>query len=114
MQKDIRDIVQALTQHLQSARRVNLGGGREYREPVGHITCRDGTKFSVQAGEMLYCSPRSNDGPWDSVEVMTLTDGVTPHYWDHDAGDNLAGYVPIEDVAKEIYDRGFLALTEEG
>ena len=40
----------------------------DYR-PVGRIICKDGFSMSVQAGDTLYCSPRSNQGPWDEVEV---------------------------------------------
>lgn len=37
--------------------------------PSPRITCNDGTGLSVQAGEFLYCSPRTNFAPWDTVEV---------------------------------------------
>lgn len=38
--------------------------------PCGHITCKDGTTLSVQAGRSLYCEPRE-DGldNYDTVEV---------------------------------------------
>lgn len=100
MQEHIEDIVRALQEHLQSATVIN-----GHRYPVAAVICGDGTRFSVQAGNYLYCSPRDNSGPWTAVEVMTLTDGVTPINWQHDAGDNLAGWVPIESVAREIYQR---------
>lgn len=33
------------------------------------ITCRDGFTVSVQASKHHYCSPRSDFGPWEDVEV---------------------------------------------
>lgn len=109
---EINQIIDAIQQHLQTANVIDVGMGRTFREPVGAITCRDGTQFSVQASEFTYCTPRNNTGPWTSVEVMTLSEGVTPQYWEQDAGDNLAGYVPVEAVAREILARGFLQLSE--
>lgn len=106
MTDEIQQIVDAIQAHLASATVVN-----GWRYPVEQIICQDGTRFSVQASAYTYCHPRDNTGPWTHVEVMTITDGVLPHNWTHDAGDNLAGYVPIEAVAKEIWDRGKKLLT---
>ena len=33
------------------------------------IICEDGFAMSVQAGQRHYCHPRSDNGPWASVEV---------------------------------------------
>ena len=33
------------------------------------VRCADGFNMSVQASQRAYCNPRSNTGPWDSVEV---------------------------------------------
>ena len=33
------------------------------------ITCADGFSLSVQATHGAYCSPRTNVGPWNEVEV---------------------------------------------
>jgi len=33
------------------------------------LCCADGFKLSVQAGSSLYCTPRSDVGPWTHVEV---------------------------------------------
>jgi hypothetical protein len=102
---DLEITIAAIQKHLDSADEVYVGG--VMRMPVPPIVCRDGAEFSIQAGEHAYCSPRSNQGPWTSVEVMSLGDCVATN-WD-DSGD-VAGWVPIEDVAKEIIQRGFLAL----
>ena len=101
---DIQDIVDALQAHLQTATTVN-----GHRYPVTAITCRDGAQFSVQAGDYLYCIPRNNAGPWTHVEVMPLSSKSTPTKFECDDGD-VAGCVPIEDVAAEILSRGFLAI----
>lgn len=107
MNEEIQQIVCVLQKHLQSATVVN-----GWRYPVEQVICADGVRFSVQASRYTYCQPRNDAGPWTHVEVMTITDGATPSNWTHDAGDNLAGYVPIEAVAKEIWDRGKKLLTE--
>jgi len=104
-------VVAALQQHLNSAELITLSEGRQFRLPVDHIVCDDGAVFSIQAGEMLYCSPRENRGPWSSVEVMTVSKNTVPTHWDNCAGEELAGYVPIEAVAKEIIARGHKQLT---
>ena len=33
------------------------------------LVCKDGFRFSVQASEGHYCTPRDNEGPWEEVEV---------------------------------------------
>jgi len=91
-------IVNRINDHLKNSEREFLGG------PVLHITCRDGTQISVQAGEYHYCRPKSNQGPWTHVEVMMMTE-TTPVYFDY-PGYDVAGYVPIESVAQEILSRG--------
>ena len=106
----VAQVVEALQAHLNTAEVVGMPD-RIFRLPVSAITCGDGTRFSVQASEFTYCQPRNNLGPWTHVEVMTLTENTEPRHWSHDAGDGLAGYVPIEAVALEIIDRRGLALT---
>lgn len=44
-------------------------GGRTDREPRPFISCADGFRFSVQASEMHYRTPRDNAGPYTHVEV---------------------------------------------
>ena len=101
---DIQYVVDALQEHLQSATTVN-----GHRYPVAAITCRDGAKFSIQAGNYLYCIPRDNTGPWTHVEVMPLNAMPTKFECEPD---DVAACVPIEDVAAEIISRGFLAINQ--
>lgn len=111
MNTQVKSIVAALQAHLNSANVITLGT-ISMREPVPHLTCEDGTVFSVQAGEMMYSSPRSNTGPWDAVEVMIISNNITPTHWETDGTvGGVTGFVPIEDVAKEILQRGKLMLT---
>ena len=102
----LQEVIDDLQAYFLSAN-VVLG---KFREPLPHITCRDGAKFSVQVGDGLYCSPRNNQGPWDSVEIMTISNH-TPMNWEDDG--DVAGYVPIESIAQEILDRGFLQLESK-
>lgn len=95
-----------LNRYLQTAPREFQGG------PVKHITCRDGTVLSVQASEFSYCSPRNNAGPWKTVEVMFCNKNDKPIYFTVAPDDSyIGGYIPIEDVAKEILARGNARLT---
>lgn len=103
---DLQSIIEALQDHLQTASVVN-----DHRYPVGAVTCRDGSMFSIQAGTYLYCYPRDNIGPWTHVEVMPLTKNSKPTKFHCDDGD-VAGYVPIEDVAAEILSRGYLSIEQ--
>jgi hypothetical protein len=102
-------ITQHLNSHLLSATVHDMGHGFRYREPVPHITCRDGTIISIQAGDAAYCTPRNNQGPWTHVEVMMINGGVPVHFEYPEC--DVAGYVPIEAVAKEILSRGNWVLT---
>lgn len=98
-QQQVHSTVEALQQHLSSASMVD-----GFKAPVEAITCLDGSEFSVQAAAYIYCTPRSDYGPWTHVEVMNLSD-VEPTFWEEDEY-NIGAYVPIEDVAKEILLRG--------
>lgn len=103
---DLQSVIDALQDHLQTAI-VERG----CRYPVEAVTCRDGAKFSIQAGEYLYCTPRNNTGPWTHVEVMPLSATANPTKFHCDPGD-VAAYIPIEDVAAEILSRGFLTIEK--
>lgn len=60
------------------------------------IVCADGTTLSVQAGSMLYSTPRSNRGPYSAVEVG-FPSSPPPSTWDEYAsGPDIWAYVPIE------------------
>lgn len=55
-----------LQAHLKSGKSTP---GTDYRAPAASLRCTDGFKLSVQASSMHYCSPRDNEGPYDTVEI---------------------------------------------
>lgn len=55
-----------LQAHLKSGKSTP---GTDYRAPAAALRCTDGFGLSVQASNMHYCSPRDNEGPYDTVEV---------------------------------------------
>lgn len=75
------------------------------KQMMPHIHCMDGTKLSVQASKNHYCTPRKDNGPYNTVEVgYPETDpGLM---WEKYADDPNApptetvyGYIPIELVS---------------
>ena len=83
------------------------------------INCMDGTTLSVQAGSMLYATPRSNKGPYSAVEVGFPSE-PPPSTWGEysDGNSGVWGFVPIELVHFFIaghggidYDKTFSAAT---
>ena len=74
------------------------------------VVCADGTTLSVQASTIHYCSPRNDQGPWDSVEVGFVTNPkggqYTPKGWKQYGGPDVFGRVPIATVNKFIRARG--------
>jgi hypothetical protein len=99
LNQDIQTIIDALNQHLIRA---------PSSDPSPAITCNDGTVISIQAGRHCYSTPKNDQGPWTEVETWFI-EGGAPTFWTED--DGPAGYVPIEDVAKEILSRGCKQLT---
>ncbi len=74
------------------------------------ITCVDGFSLSVQATQGAYCSPRTNSGPWYSVEVgyPSAVPEFILSYAEDDANptETVYGYVDIELVEKLIASHG--------
>jgi hypothetical protein len=65
------------------------------------IVCADGTLYSVQASEMHYCSPRTNEGPWTSFEVLPeFPTGRTS---------KIRGWVPKDTINRWIHRHGGVA-----
>lgn len=98
-------------------------GSFEIKEKTPLIRCKDGFSMSVQTGETLYCTPRSNDGPWSSVEVgypSQRVEALMPYIGDDDAPptETVYGYVPIDIVERVIEAHGgicveLMALTAD-
>lgn len=82
--------------------------------PIPKIVCADGTTLSVQANSGHYCDPRSDKGPYWSVEVgfpsvaiETFMDYIEDS--ESDPTDSVYGWVPIYVVAQAILDHGGFA-----
>lgn len=86
-----------------------------FQKPRRALVCKSGLRLSVQAGENNYCSPKNNDGPWATVEVMVLK-GVLllPDEWPENGGDSVYGYVPVELVNRELAANGGIDCIPSG
>jgi hypothetical protein len=77
---------------------------------VETIKLIDGNTISVQASSTHYCSPRKDFAIFDSVEIGF------PTLWDEelfgDKNDDVAGYIPIENVITYINNHGGVKITE--
>ena len=90
----------------------------DYSFPVvERIQCADGFSLSVQASHGAYCSPRTNLGPWDEVEVGFPSDVPTPimNYAENPEAptETVYGYVPIELVEELIAAHGGMMANGE-
>ncbi len=79
--------------------------GYDFKNCVPHIKCKDGTTLSVQGSEHHYCSPRSNNGPYDEVEVWCIPEGTQVTEFEY-GGAEPAAYVPINLVVAFIDNHG--------
>jgi hypothetical protein len=84
-----------------------------YRRPAKHLRCADGLKLSVQAGNLHYCTPRNNAGPYTAVEVGYPT-RVVPEFAEYaeDADkltDTVYPQVPAHLVLEVINTHGGVA-----
>lgn len=84
--------------------------GAQYSPRAKAIKCADGLTLSVQASEGHYCSPRDDDGPWDTVEIGYPSEQVneimvyaeTPS----DPTNTVYGWVPVAVVEAVIEAHG--------
>jgi hypothetical protein len=74
------------------------------------IKCKDGFSISVQATHSAYCSPRTNIGPWESVECgfpSSTPEQIMQYAEDPDhPEETVYGYVPIEKVEELLASHG--------
>lgn len=56
------------------------------------ITCKNGYLVTVNASFVHECSPKSNIGPWETVEVVIT----------NNEGFSRFGFVPVSDVNKLV------------
>jgi hypothetical protein len=83
-----------------------------HRFPAKPIVCADGFTMSVQASASHYCSPRDNDGPYNTVEVgypSEREESLMPYASNEDTPtDTVYSMVPIEVIKYLIYKHGGL------
>lgn len=73
------------------------------------VICSDGTELSVKASSGHYCSPRSDNGPYASVEVgypsveppSTWAEYMEGNWETDNRIDTVYGYVPV-DLVREF------------
>jgi hypothetical protein len=91
----------------------DVGGGYRFARVRPRIACVDGFDVSVQAGSLLYATPRTDEGPWSAVEVGFPS--ARPEPWDEwsqyaEEPDNptetVYSYVPLTMVEALIASHG--------
>ena len=85
------------------------------KEIEDHLVCADGMTLSVQCSKYAYCAPRTDSGPYTSVEVGYP--GIDPpeswaEYADGDYPTDVYGWVPVELVRDFIAAHGGLISAE--
>jgi hypothetical protein len=108
---DSKKHIDDLNNHLKTAR---VPG---YLNTCRKVVCCDGFSMSVQASSGHYCSPRNDEGPWETVEVG-YPSKIEPLLWDYadEPGkwtDTVYGHVPIELVAAVIEVHGGILSGDE-
>lgn len=75
-----------------------------------HVVCASGLKFSAQASETHYCTPKDNEGPYTEVEIGRLSEPVEKFepFRESDCGQKYIVYawVPMRIVFDVIDDNG--------
>lgn len=87
------------------------------RRRLPRVECADGFTMSVQVGDMVYCSPRDNYGPWNEVEIgfpnrvepLLFNYAEEPLNWT----ETVYPYVPIELVAVVVEVHGGFATVSD-
>lgn len=79
---------------------------KRYRQAV----CKDGFSVSIQANETAYCNPRSNSGPYTSVELgyPNQYDPLIEPYAEDPENPTMTvyGWVPSEIVLEMLLKHG--------
>lgn len=100
-----------INEFLQKTRRTRQTGTYTFQLPRLHVVCNDGFKMSVQAGQYLYSTPRTDDAPtYSAVEVgypSEYEELLMPYVEDaNDPTGTVYGYVPVEVVDAIIEKHG--------
>lgn len=109
MNEIINQIVINIREYIGANRPVVEDINRLMYMPCPAVTFGD-VSVSIQASSSHYCLPREDNAEWTAVElgfptkkppdyIMEHIDG-SPDYWN----ESVYSYVPIEDVARWIYE----------
>ncbi len=88
--------------------------GYRFKKSAEHVKCVDGESLSVQAGRLLYSTPRNDDGPYTEVEVGypsvsppdTWAEFLEGNWETDDHTDSVYAWVPIALVREFVAAHG--------
>ena len=104
------EIKAEIQSRLDPSKRRYTAGKYQGLNLVSQMQCANGFTLSVQASRMHYCSPRDDDGPWNSLEVGFPSESM-PQLMEYtkDSGrptGTVYGLVPVDVVAEVIEANG--------
>jgi len=73
------------------------------------VECKDGFTMSIQASRGHYCSPRSGEGKYTTVEI-----GFPSQFTSLCKAHQVVGFVPIEEVEELLDEHGGIRGISEG
>ena len=101
-----------INEYLEENKSMYQVGARFYKDRTPVVICRDGFTMSVQADKNMYCSPRSDSGPYKSVEIGFPSDieSLILSYAETRVNptETVYPYVPVELVNQVIEKHGGL------
>ena len=72
-----------------------------YKEPAPYLYLKNGAIFSIQAGETLYCCPRTPFGPYETVEVLIIGSSPASLDWlEFVFNNNYSDYLQDNDLSE--------------
>ena len=99
-----------INEYLEATRRPLKVPGVDMIAIRPALVCADGFRVSVQASESHYCQPRSNSGPYSSIELGYPSESVPELMEYAEDADNptgtVYGWVPVEVVDAVIAAHG--------
>lgn len=99
-----------INEYLEKHKEFYTVGDKEYLSLRPHIFCKSGLKFSAQASEFHYCSPRHNSTPYFSIEIGYPSERVEkliPYAENsNDPSDTVYSWVSVELIDEIIEENG--------
>lgn len=101
-----------INEYLEENKVIYDSENYSYRDNAPRVECVDGFSMSVQVSKNHYCSPRSDDGPYEAVEIGFPSD-VEPLILSYaetqvNPTETVYPYVPVEIVNQIIEKHGGL------